>query len=263
MKKSIAIIATAILVLSSCQEQDIRPFDTSDSALLFKSKDVVVSLRNYEGEQPEIGIPVRMIGPVSDRARYVQTEVVPSESNTAVEGKDFVIDSLVVPASALEGTLYLKVNRLQGAEQLTTTINIIPDDNFPNRVKDQSSARITWTAGYTRPEEDVWISWFLLFSSYYSVAYHEVVTKCLGDDVDMLTHRKSGTERGYNFKVVTWWYGANRVLYDYVESYDKAHPDAPLMHSSDVRKYSSYEESVGGGVKPETIPTILSTLNQL
>ena len=259
----IIAFASCLLALSSCKEIEVEPYSISDAAIMFKSSQLQYSLRSYDVDDPVIEIGVNLVGPVADYDRVIHCEVIESDANTAVKDVDFSIDSAVVRAGEMSGTIYMKVAPLSGSDRLTTTIRLLCDDNFKWSFKTNSEAQIVWTSGYTCPTSYVFRSWFLLFSHYYSTDFHKIVCEVLGDEVDTYSHYSSAKNYGFTMKPVTWWYSANALLRSYVESYDKAHPDAPLMHSADVVMFSSQFDEPGDGVAPATIPTILETITSI
>lgn len=258
--KRILICFAALLTFAACTIDNVEPYKVEDSAILFKDGSIRFSLRNYKEADPVLAVPVNLVGPATDYERKIYYEIVDSTANTAFEGKDFQIDSAMIRAGELKGFIYLKVAPLMGDNVMTTTIRLLPSDDFHYEFKKNSLATISWSNGYTRPESYVWRSWFLLFSPYYSTAYHKIVCDCLGDEVDQYTHFGGGRNEGYTLKAITWWYAANRALRDYVEKYDAEHPGEPMMHSDDVLFFTGQYVSVADGIKPETVPTIIETL---
>lgn len=253
-------MAAVLTVAAACQKQEIMPYDVDDSAICFGTSQIQFSLRYYSEAEPTLKVPVRLVGPVTDYDRTIPFKIVESSENNAAEGKDFSIDSALVRAGETSGAIYMKVAALEGQDSRRTRIKLLPSDDFTREFDSNSTADIVWTAGYTRPESYAWRSWYLFFSPYYSAAFHKVVCECLGDEVDMYTHFSGGRNEGYTLKVNTWWYSANAILRNFVASYDKEHPDEPLMHSPDVMRYNSQYAESGTGTVPTTIPTIFETL---
>ena len=168
-----------------------------------------------------------------------------------------------VEAGALSGNIVLRVKELpENVEELYARFTIVPNDSFPETFRRNTSSVVGWTASYARPREEVWRYWFLFFCNGYSKSLHKIIAEELGTEADTYTgSRKYATDfPELTYKLPTWWYSASRQLYDAVAAHDKADPEHPYMHSSDYELYDKWTSPVGGGTKPENIPTILETL---
>lgn len=254
----------SLLAAFACKKDNVEAYGIGDSAVCFESQSATFSLRGMTEETAVIAVKTVLVGPVSDSDRKFEVRVVPEKVNTAVEGKDFRVLDAVVKAGALSGVVELEVNRLEeDMPMLTTSIEIVPGENFRAGYPAYMKSSVTWSDGYVRPVYGVWRAWFTYFSKSYSRKYHEVVVAALGEEAERYVDRRTYATDELEYKLPTWWFSASRILRDYVQKYDKEHPDAPLMHSSDYEFYYSYDLGVGNGTRPENPPTILSTLTVL
>lgn len=253
----------ALFAVLGCKQDDIDAYKLEDSAVCFEAQSAAFSLRGMTEDTKRLDIRVTLVGPASDKDREFEVRVVAREGNTAVEGKDFKVLGAVVKAGELFGTVELEVNRLEEeVSSQTTTLEIVPGENFRAGYPALMKAIVMWSDGYVRPTYYVWRSWYRYFCHGYSRKLHEIVIGQLGEDVERYVDRRNYVEAdpSLEFKMPTWWFSASRQLRDYVEKYDKEHPDAPLMHSEDYESYKSDEVGVGNGNRPETLPTVASTL---
>ncbi len=263
MKKIYYILIFSLLagVLSSCAKDPVKAYDISDSTVYFSSATNVFSLIGESGDEIELSIPVKLVGPAASYPREISLEI---EDSTAVKDVDYRIVSSQIDSGALSGNIVLTVKALpQDVEALYSRFTIVPNSCFPNSFRTNRTSLVGWTASYARPRFEVWRYWFLFFSNGYSKNFHKLLTEELGAEVGSYTGSKSYSTAypELTFKLPTWWYSASRQFREMVESHDKANPDSPYMHSSDYEHYSSYNTAVGEGTKPDTPPTILETLN--
>ena len=265
MKKTI-IAATCLILAASCKEIQIPTFQLEDSALCFATQSSQFSLKGVTDEWTEVELDVTLIGPKMPLDRQFSVRVADSEGNTAVENVDFKIKDHVIEADALKGrvTLLLKLFD-EGTSKLRTTLEIVPDDSFNAGYPAYVKTIVEWSEEYVRPELGVWRYWYTYFCHGYSKALHEIILQCLGTEVEFYTGSASYSRENpaLTMKMPTWWYEATRTIYQTVRDHDKAHPEAPLMHSDDYEAYDSYNTAVGEGKKPGVIPTILETLMTL
>lgn len=265
MKKLFASILLPALAfcLASCEEVDIPVYKVEDSAVFFATRAVSYSLKGFTGAEKELEIPVSLIGPVCDYDREIKVAVVDTSFNTAAEGRDFTVVSAGVPAGALSGKVVLNVKNLaEDVDKLAVLLEIQPNDNFARKVSKSMTTQVVWSKEYVRPSDPlVWDSWFLFFSKSYSRNLHEIIVSLFGEEVE-ISSQKTGARKREDliYRQPSWWYAASRELFEYVRDYDKAHPDAPLMHSSDYELYQNSSVPVGEGYTPDRIPTILETL---
>jgi len=262
MKKFIYITAAALLALCSCRQDEVATFDPDHSLVCFASKITNLSLIGVTEAEPVFDIAVTLVGPARDYDRKVTVEVVDTSFNTAVLNQDFWIEDAVVPAGSLSGTIRLKVKSFgEASMQRTTTLKLIVNDDFKYIYNGLDITYVTWSNQYVRPSSYVYWSWWYFFCRGYSQNLHKLMVEVLGEEVQYSSHSASArNDPAMNYHAPSWWYNANRTLHDAVKEHDKAHPEAPYMHSDDYEVYTSYEQTVGSGTKPETPPTILSTL---
>jgi len=267
MRRLVSYLAAAIaaLLALSCSEQEIPVYDASNASVFFASKTTEFSLKSVSETVTDLKISLDMFGPVCDYDRQIKVELADSSWNDAVEYVDFTLVEALVPAGEMKGRIVLRVQNPEDLTSKTTTLAIIPDAVFPYIVKDHDYTKVHWSKEYIRPSKDiVWQTWFLFFSQGYSRRYHQLLIEKFGEEIERSSYKSSALkDPDCVYHVNSWWYSANRELYDYVKEHDKANPDSPLMHSEDYELYSSYAVAVGSGIKPETPPTILSTLNVL
>ena len=254
-------------VASACQKDEIEPYKVEDSAICFLAASNTFSMRGNTEPTMTFSIPMTLIGPVTDYDRLIDVSVVDNAGNTAIQNQDFRILESVVKAGAISGHITIEVNALSDeTESMHTRLQINKNEYFRIGYPDKASSLIEWSSDYARPtNEKVWRGWFSYICHGYSKNYHKVLIEALGEEIDFASLRKptdDELEQGYFLKNIDWWLGASRTVVDYVENYDKNHPDAPLMHSDDYEVYKTYSVPVGEGTKPETIPTILETLQR-
>lgn len=256
----IFVYCLAAFAFLSCVKDPVKAYDEGDSAVYFLSPTNVFSLIGKSGDEIELTIPVNLIGPVSDHDREIALEI---KDSTAFQNVDFFIVSSKVEAGALSGNIVLRVKALpENVEELYARFTIVPNDSFPETFRRNTSSVVGWTASYARPREEVWRYWFLFFCNGYSKSLHKIIVEELGTEADTYTgSKKYATDSPeLTYKLPTWWYSASRQLYDAVAAHDKADPEHPYMHSSDYELYDKWSSPIGGGTKPENIPTILETL---
>lgn len=263
MKKYILsiIFVCAVTALSSCGKDPIDTYHVKNSAVVFKAKSNSFSLKGMTADSAIVKIPVTLVGPATDYVRQIGLEI---SDSTAVEGTDYSVLSSQIDSGALGGNIVIKINKLKdGVGSLCSTFKIVPNEYFREGYPSYSKSLISWSEIYVRPTLNVWHYWYLIFSNGYSQNLHKLIIEELGEEVEHYTMKKVYAESDTSliYKLPTWWYSASRQLRDAVEEHDKANPGNPYMHSSDYEKYDSYVQAVGEGTKPETIPTILETLN--
>lgn len=254
------IIAAALV---SCKELEIPVYQEKDSVVFFQKKSIEVSLKGNTDPEPEIKLELSLFGPVCDFDRAVGLEFPDSSYVDAKEGVHFDLVRAIVPAGAMKGEVVLKVKQLtEDVPSHTIAINIVNDETFPHRLKDQSFIKLTWSKEFVRPTNQyAWQSWFYFLSTSYSRAYHELLYNYFGPEIEYSGYT-NGALRDENtiYKGQNWWFSASRDFYAFVKEHDLANPDTPYMHSSDYEVYNSYLQAVGDGKKVDTPPTILSTL---
>lgn len=266
MRKILLHIFTAALavLVVSCKQEDIPTYDTADSAVRFQHKSEQFSLRGKTDSQIDLTIKLDLFGPACDYDRKIKVEVADSSYNNAVIGTDFEIMDAVVPAGELFGKITLKVKMVSmDRPTMTTTLAIRSGDDFKYLVSEGSVCRVIWSDEYMRPSNTfAWQSWYYFFGPCYSKAYHKLLIEVLGDEIEHSGYSNGAkNDPDTDYHVMTWWYAQAGQFYDFVKSHDAAHPDDPYMHSDDFESYTSYLTPVGQGIKPDKIPTILSTFN--
>lgn len=262
-RKALLLSLWAVSLLSACSELEIPVYQEKDSSLYFSSLVQEFSLKGNAEPEVELSVPLIMTGPVCDYDRPVSIEVVDTTINTATVGLDVTIEEAVVRSGQSKGFVKLKVKNL-GADvpSKRLMLRIALNEFFQRPYANNTSSEIVWTAEYARPSiETVWKSWFYFFSPSYSKAYHKLLVDYFGPDLEKSSYEsKAIKDTTLIYKAQTWWYSASRDFYQFVKEHDQANPEEPYMHSSDYEKYSRYTLPVGQGDKPETPPTVLSTL---
>lgn len=265
MKKYIYIlIALFPLLTVSCKVDEIDTYSLENSAVVFRTRSVQFSMKGVTEEYITKKITLDLVGVIADYDRRIDIRVSTSDDNTAVEGVDFIIEDAVLKAGQYVAELDFRIHDLpNGVESQNVTIEIVPNEYFRKGYPETSQTIVSWSEEYVRPSAlPVWRWWHTFFCPGYSKNYHKILVEVLGEEVEVTTQTASAAREDPTliYKVSSWWYGANAKVRQYVLDYDRAHPDAPLMHSDDYEQYSGYSLGVGEGVKPERIPTIYETL---
>lgn len=263
MNKKYLFILASLISAVSCSEIEMPVYKEEDSAVMFLSQAQDFSLKGVTDEKPHIKVDIKMFGPVSDIDRTVSIAVVDSSANSATQNVDFTIAEAVVKAGEMKGYLDLEVKKLEeGVEKRTVVLEIVPNEFFKYKVKNLNMSEISWSELYVRPHNAyVFKTWYYFFCPGYSRNLHQLLVDCFGPEIEISSYVSSARkDENFIFHTTNWWYDASRTFYDFVKTHDQANPDDPYMHSSDFEVYNSYDTAVGAGTKPESIPTILSTL---
>ena len=265
--KRLYILALLSLLTMSCKVDDIDIYDMKDSAVVFKTRSVQFSMKGVTEEYATRTLPLDLIGQIADYDRKIDLKVKETSENTAVENTDFILGEAVMKAGEHVANVDLKIKKLsEGVENLNVTIEIIPNEYFRKGYPSTSQIIVSWSEEYVRPtSEAVWRWWYNFFCKGYSKAYHKLLVELFGPEIETYTNTASAAKEDptLEYKLPSWWYAANAKLLDYVRKYDAEHPGAPLMHSDDFEAFTGYQTPVGSGTKPERIPTIYETLNQI
>ena len=258
--KGIKYILLLLPVFWACQKDEIDVYQVEDSAVNFVAQASTFSLRGNTEPTVIFEIPVELVGPTTPYDRQINVSIVDSEENTAVENQDFKILESVVKAGELSGYIKIEVKAFdEGVEELATTLRINPNEYFRAGYPSKIESKISWSENYARPaNEQVWRAWFYFFCNGYSRELHRVIITVLGEEVETYTAWNTSDETITTMSQI-WWYAAANELRTYVATYDREHPDAPLMHSDDYESYTLYTIPVGGGQKPSIIPRISQT----
>lgn len=258
--KRIFIIAALAAATVACTKSEIPTYDMKDCAVHFMTSSNSFSMKGVTEDEVEFRIPVVLTGQTAGYDRPIAIEV---EDGTAVQGRDYEIVKSSVDAGALEGSVVIRVKKFKdGVQSLSTRFSIVANEHFRLGFPANLSSSVTWSELYTRPEGYVWNAWYLFFCKGYSQDFHKFVVETLGMEVEKYTSSTAGPKRdpSLTFKAPDYWYSANRQLWEAVEAYDKAHPDAPLRHSDDYMYYRTVNIAVGEGEKPASVPTIKETM---
>lgn len=267
MKRNIYILALLSLVIMSCKVDEIPTFDINNSAVVFKTTSMQFSMKGVTEEYATRTLTLDLIGPLADYDRRIDIRVQDGAGNTATENVDFKIGEAVMKANEYVATIDFVIHELpEGVESQSVTLEIVPNEFFRMGYPANSKIVVSWSEEYVRPSVPVvWREWYFFFCRGYSKSYHKLLVDLFGPEIETYTRSVSDVKKDetLEYKANDWWYGANDQLIDYVKEYDAAHPGAPLMHSDDYESYSSVNTPVGSGTKPERIPTIFETLNQI
>lgn len=266
MRKTLYYIAAALLAIFclSCTQEDIPVYDVADSAVKFQHKSEQFSLRGETASKIDLKIKLDLFGPACDHDRKIKVEVVDSSYNNAVLGSDFEIVEAVVPAGELSGRIVLNVKMVSiDSPTKITTLAIRPSEDFQYLASGADVCQVIWSDEYMRPSNQwAWQSWYYFFGPCYSKAYHKLLVEVLGDEIEHSGYSNGAkNDPDTDYRVLTWWYAQAGQFYEFVKAHDAAHPDDPYMHSDDFETYTSYLTPVGQGIKPDVIPTILSTFS--
>ena len=271
MKKNIFLLALLSLLSISCKVDDIDTFDMKDCAVVFNTRSMQFSLKGMTDEYVSRKLTLNLVGLIADYDRKIDIKVVASDNNTAEENVDFILGDAVMKAGEYVATVNMDIRKLpQGVEKKGVTLEIVPNEYFRKGFPATSQIIVTWSEEYVRPaHEAVWRWWFNFFCKGYSKDYHKLLVEIFGPEIEFYTNTPAAAREDETlvYKGADWWYSANSELIKYVRKYDAEHPDAPLMHSEDFEAYTGYTLPVGSGTKPgtrpERIPTIYETLNQI
>lgn len=263
------LCSIAYLFFTGCGDEEVAFYKTQDCALNFSTKEVQYSYsKNMEKNDMVLQVPITVVGPMADYDREVGFKLL-QDSSRNVSAEDYSIAPCSIKAGELSANLEVTVKY---SEELADTskriaVQLVENEYFGVGMKGENVASVLWTDLLVRPHQTtIWRTWWFWFGRTYSRSFHELLITVFGDDVEITSYYSiaSVTEEHPEFvRVATlpYWYAANRKLRDYVEAYDKAHPDAPLMHSDDAQYYSSYALGVGQGVSRAGY-TIASTLDR-
>lgn len=265
MKKTLYIFAAALCMgcIFSCKEQTIPVYQVEDSAVFFGTETCEFSLKGATQERPEIDVTLHLMGPVCDYDREILLEFPDSSFNDAVQGVDFNVVSAKVKAGEMEGHILLQVKMPDAhKDRYTFAVSLVPNKDFPHVVKNKYYSKITWTDGYVRPSNvNAWRSWWYFFCVGYSKNYHQLMFEYFGDVIEHSGYDSNAIkDPDTNYYPMSWWYASSRAFAEFVRKHDQEHPDDPYMHSDDYEYYLSYKDAPGTGIKPDVVPTILSTL---
>lgn len=259
----------ACLFFASCSDEEVAFYNAKDCALNFSATEVQYSYaKNLEKNDMVVQVPITVVGRATDFDREIAFTVV-QDSNRNVADGDYSIAPALVKAGELSASLSVTVKYSEDLADTSKRISIrlTENDYFTPGMEASNMASVLWTDQLVRPHQTtIWRTWWFWFGRTYSRSFHELLITVFGDDVEITSYYAitSVAEEHPEFVRVAalpYWYAANRKLRDYVEAYDKAHPDAPLMHSDDAQYYSSYATGVGQGVSRAGY-TIASTLDR-
>ena len=267
MRTRIYFFALLSILLISCKADEIDTYDISNSAVVFKTKSVQFSMKGVTDEYVSKTISMDLIGPIADYDRKIDLRVLDDDGNTATENVDFQIGGAVMKAGEYQADVEFVIHQLpEGVESQRVTLEIVPNEHFREGYPATSKIVVSWSEEYVRPSVQlVWREWYFFFCKGYSKSYHKLLVEIFGTGIETYTRSVTAVKEDptLEYKANDWWYGANDQLIDYVKKYDAEHPGAPLMHSEDYEAYGDVSHPVGSGTRPERIPTIYETLNQI
>ncbi len=261
--KELFCFLAAAIALAGCKESEIKLYAVEDCAVIFASTTNAFSLKGMTEDTRELAIPVKLLGIPVDYDRDIALNL---NDSTAVQGRDFVVLSGVIPAGAVSGTIVIRVNKLtDGVEERAVRMIIIPNEFFRAGPPDDSQTDVVWSEAYVRPKDTVWQYWYTFLCHGYSKEYHRVLVEYFGEGIETYTNKRSYADNDptLEYKLPTWWYNANRELREYVRNHDQANPGNPLRHSEDYEYYKGWGYERGAGEKVDVPPTIFETLNAL
>ena len=265
--RNIYILMLLSLLTLSCKVDDIDTYDMKDSAVVFKTRSVQFSMKGVTEEYASRTLNLDLVGQIADYDRRIDIRVQENSTNTAHEDTDFKIGEAVMKAGEYVASVEFSIHKLpEGVENMNVTLEIVPNEYFRKGYPATSQILVSWSEEYVRPtHEAVWRWWYNFFCKGYSKNFHKLLVELFGPEIETYTNTASAAreDETLEYKLPSWWYAANSKLLDYVRKYDAEHPDAPLMHSDDYEAYTGYQTPVGSGTKPERIPTIYETLNQI
>ena len=263
MRKTFILMLLSSVLMCSCKQDAIDNYAVENSAINFNAPRNALSLKGVTAEKISFSLPFTLVGPVTDYDRELTLDV---KDSTAVLGRDFKIVSAVLPAGKSKGNVMLEINNLpEGVTSQAAVISLVPNQHFIAGIPLYQSSVASWSEEYERPNEGVWYAWYLFFCKGYSKDFHRLLVEIFGPEIETFVNKRSYAENDPSlvFKMPDWWYAANSRLYEVVREHDTKNPSDPYRHSDDYELYSSYQQAVGAGTKPDTPPTILSTLNSI
>ncbi|WP_418992498.1 DUF4843 domain-containing protein [Alistipes sp.] len=270
MKNSIRIailfilVTAAALAAGGCAKDEIMTFDTTQNAIHFPMGNGYTEadatfyqsftfLEDPMAESAVVEIPVDVLGPASPEERPVSYSIDP-EKSTAPKGS-YEILSATVPAGELTGFIRLKLPNLAELQDKTYQIVLLLEANeaFKLGPKNYLKAMFSWNDMLPKPTitslirsynmlvagEPSFISTSL---NSYSSSAHKAIVAALGwddwDDANVHGGLSNNASVGYYKYLPRYNVIYNGDLYkayaaafgDYLEEYNAAHPDAPLLH---------------------------------
>ncbi len=273
--KAVAATTLATLVLAGCKDTWLMYDLSQKDKVYFLEKDQIhtYSFALLDTDEINVATTVRVLGDISDEDRTYSVESVPATQSdslmglpvvSAVEGEDYSLGELVIPAGATRGTLDIKLKRtakMLDSCYVRVAVRLKADSNF-NVMSMDSTARDSIVSPvfycYVNDGEPACPSWWfntkaqkgwnmywgnftpakfrkllaLLHSTKEtSPKFYEHCVTCFGENLDAEPDKELNNNMN-NFWISgsyqTAWTKYVRIpLYDYYVEYYKEHPDDP------------------------------------
>ena len=254
-KTIILSLSGFLILMSSCEKDDIMTYAVEDSGIHFTSSLNAYSFFDIQDSATQTAlVPVTLMGPSVGYDRTFSAQV-DTATTTAPAGQYEILGG-VVKADSLKGVLYVKL--YNSAALATSTyklgLKIDPGKSFQLGLPDKDSTLISWNNSLPRPgwwmkgNFGRYVSYITVNGSkklgVYSTKLYEIMIKVWGTrEVNVNGFMGTSPEVTAKYPIVIV-NGALHVLMirkleKYVYDYNQAHPNAPLRHSSDAAIYTS------------------------
>lgn len=256
-------LAAAAIAAGSCSKDDIKYYDAAQNAIRFPmdmgySSSDTTFYASYSfmedpfAESAEVDIPLEIMGLTAPTERNVKYTIDPEK--TTAPKSSYEVLAAVVPAQEMTGYIRVKVLNESQLQDQSYQIKFILEasEEFKLGPKHNLTANFSWNNSLPKPSVTSLIrSYNMLVAgetnfistslNSYSTSAHKAIVAALGwDDWDDASiHGSSANPASYNYKYLPRYsmiyngdlykaYAAK--LRDYLEAYNDAHPNAPLLH---------------------------------
>lgn len=214
------ILLGAVLIISSCDKDEIGEFENDLSGINFLQEVSSYSFLENPSNEFITEIPTRIIGNTLSNERFFRVKVV-QDSLTTASSNLFEIQQGVVDPGEFEGRLYLKVFN---AKQLDTTevsvhLQITDSEDFTKGNVESIDHVFTWTNKVIVPD---WRYYRFFFCRYPSTAAYRAFVASTGMTSFTIDDYRALGPTGAKVKGVQFG--------DYIRKYNEENPDAPLLH---------------------------------
>ncbi|MEY8686432.1 DUF4843 domain-containing protein [Bacteroides sp. AN502(2024)] len=266
--KSILAFCCFSLCFTSCGKEEIPYFDSQYNAVRFNAtneydrethtlKGNYSFLENPFDEYGEYELPLILVGNVSSEDRIVNYEI--NKEETTAPQNSYEITAALIPANSLKGTIKIKVfntEEIQNGASYQLYIRLKESSTLGLGPEEYITATLNWNNNIIAPPATgryLWMTYNSLIKSslaptsssskvYSSSALKAIVTALDWDDWDDMTAHPDLVQRptyftykylaDYRLLMLDKSYEAYAAkLADYLEKYQKEHPDAPLVHN--------------------------------
>lgn len=214
---------------------------------------------NIDAESFTYNLPVMLIGNISATDRFV-SYAIDTEKSTAPKESYEVIESMI-PANEKMGYIQIKLHNTEVLNEMTYELHITLNGykNLGAGPKEFTKAYLTWDNKIPAPTNANHIRTYNMLikgqanfistsKNNYSPNALKVITNALGwnDWDDASVHGIQANNANFGFYKYlprySWIYTDNSYRAfaaktgEYIKAYNKAHPDAPLLHDSGLDK---------------------------